>query len=60
MPVPKRRKSRSLRDRGRTHKKLSAIQLIECKQCSAKIRPHRICPECGYYKERPYRTIVTS
>ena len=23
--------------------------LTECKQCKAKIMPHIVCPECGYY-----------
>ncbi|MGC8907832.1 MAG: 50S ribosomal protein L32 [Desulfomonilaceae bacterium] len=52
MPVPKKRVSRTRRDKRRTHKKLVPVNLTECPQCSEYMMPHRICPSCGYYKER--------
>ena len=26
--------------------------LIECGNCGNKVLPHRICPKCGYYKDK--------
>ena len=60
MPVPRRRHSKARRDRARTHKKLTAIQLVKCGQCGSMKPRHRICPECGTYAGRAYKTIVKS
>lgn len=60
MPVPRRRHSKSRRDKARTHKKLHAQKPTACDNCGEVKMQHRICPKCGYYKGRPYRTIVTS
>ncbi|MGO9568317.1 MAG: 50S ribosomal protein L32 [Desulfomonilaceae bacterium] len=57
MPVPKKRVSRTRRDKRRTHKKLTAVNLVKCPQCSQLMLPHRICPGCGFYKGRA--VIVT-
>lgn len=51
MPVPKRRTSRRTRDSRRTHQKLEVPGLSTCTTCAALIRPHRVCPECGHYKD---------
>ncbi|GAB4307811.1 MAG: 50S ribosomal protein L32 [Myxococcota bacterium] len=51
MAVPKRKKSKSRRDMRRSsHWKLAAPTYENCPQCGAVKRPHRICPECGFYK----------
>lgn len=50
MPVPKKRVSRTRRDKRRTHKKLVALSLAECPECKEAVLPHRICPSCGFYK----------
>ncbi len=34
----------------RTHYKITANGLVECSNCGAKIRSHRACPKCGFYK----------
>lgn len=52
MPVPKKRVSRTRRDKRRTHKKLTAVVPVNCPQCSEPKLPHRICPSCGYYRDR--------
>jgi len=53
MAVPKRRVSKTRRDKRRSSVwKLTAPELIKCSQCGEFKRPHRICPECGYYKGR--------
>ena len=59
MPVPKRRTSRSKRDKRRSHNALSVPNLVECPHCLEKTMPHRIC-KCGYYKGRQYEGIEVS
>lgn len=51
MAVPKRKTSKSKRDKRRTHQKLTAPQVMECPQCGEAKAPHRACAECGAYKE---------
>ncbi|NLC11837.1 MAG: 50S ribosomal protein L32 [Firmicutes bacterium] len=50
MAVPKRRTSKTRRDKRRTHWKLSAPSLVKCPQCHELKLPHRVCGSCGYYK----------
>lgn len=50
MAVPFRKVSKTRRDMRRTHYKVTANGLVECTNCGAKIRPHRACPKCGFYK----------
>lgn len=52
MGVPKRKTSRSRRDKRRNHQRLYVPSLSICPQCGAARLPHRICPSCGFYKER--------
>ncbi|MFY9114544.1 MAG: 50S ribosomal protein L32 [Dethiobacteria bacterium] len=52
MAVPKRRTSKARRDRRRAHKKLKAVQLVECPRCFELKLPHRVCMKCGFYKDR--------
>ncbi|HBC92026.1 MAG TPA: 50S ribosomal protein L32 [Pelotomaculum sp.] len=53
MGVPKRKSSKQRgRQRRAANEKLEAPVLVSCPQCRALIRPHHLCPECGYYKAR--------
>jgi len=52
MPNPKRKLSKSRRDKRRTHYKAVAPALSVCPQCGAVKMPHRACNECGYYNGR--------
>ena len=52
MAVPKRKTSKSKRDKRRTHQKLKAPNLSTCPQCGEAKLPHRACPSCGSYKGR--------
>lgn len=52
MPVPKRKVSKSKRDKRRTHQKLEAPALTTCPQCGETRLPHHACPSCGTYKGR--------
>lgn len=50
MPSPKRKNSKSRRDKRRANWKLTVPGLVECPQCHALKMPHRVCSECGFYK----------
>ncbi|TKJ33897.1 50S ribosomal protein L32 [bacterium (candidate division B38) B3_B38] len=50
MANPKRRHSKSRRDKRRARLSLTSPSLSECPQCHETKLPHRVCPHCGYYK----------
>jgi len=50
MANPKRRISPARRGNKRAHQKLQAVQLVRCSNCGTSIRPHHICPSCGFYR----------
>ena len=52
MALPKRKKSKSKRDKRRTHQKTDAPNLSDCPECGEAKLPHHACPSCGYYKGR--------
>jgi large subunit ribosomal protein L32 len=52
MAVPKRKTSKSKRDKRRTHKKMTVPNLSTCPQCGETKLPHHVCPSCGSYKGR--------
>jgi len=52
MALPKRRQSKSRRDKRRTHWKLSVPNIVDCPNCNQPKLPHRACPNCGYYNDR--------
>lgn len=50
MAVPFRKVSKTRKNMRRTHYKITANGLVECPNCKEMIRPHRVCPKCGFYK----------
>ncbi len=52
MAVPKRRTSRARRDRRRAHDALRPPARATCPNCGAPRAPHRVCPSCGFYRDR--------
>ncbi len=52
MAVPKRKTSKSKRDKRRTHQKISGPRVMECPECGEAKLPHRVCRECGSYNGR--------
>ena len=53
MAVPKRKVSRSRRDKRRSNVcKLDTPAFSVCPQCGELKTPHRVCGNCGYYKGR--------
>jgi len=60
MPNPKRKHSRSRRDKRRSaNSKLYAANLSVCSHCKKARLPHRVCPHCGYYNGKPVLVIKT-
>ncbi len=49
MAVPKRKTSKTRRDKRRTHDKLTAPAVGTCSKCGEPKRPHHICESCGTY-----------
>ncbi len=52
MPNPKRRHSKSRRNKRRSHDFLSVRSASECPNCHESKLPHRVCLHCGYYQGR--------
>ena len=52
MAVPKRKMSKSRRDKRRANWKLSIPGMVECPQCHQMKLSHRVCAECGHYNGR--------
>jgi large subunit ribosomal protein L32 len=53
MPNPKRKHSKTRRDKRRTHYKAVAPTVSTCSNCGASVQLHRVCPECGFYRGKP-------
>jgi len=53
MGVQQHRRSKArIRRRRAENLKLESPKVIECPQCHELTQPHRVCPACGYYKNR--------
>jgi len=52
MPGPKSRVSRSRRGMRRAHDSAAPTTVINCSNCGALVKPHHVCPSCGYYSEK--------
>ena len=53
MAVPKQKKSKSKkRSRRANHDRVSLAKFVECPHCGEYMKPHHVCPNCGYYKDR--------
>ena len=49
-PLPKRKVSKSRRDRRRAHDALTPKHLVVCENCGEYHIAHRVCPKCGSYR----------
>ncbi len=53
MAVPKRKTSKQRKNKRRASSyRLNKATISECPQCHEPKQPHRICGNCGYYKNR--------
>lgn len=51
-PLPKRKISKSRRNRRRAHDALQLKHLVECEGCGEYHIAHRVCPQCGSYNDK--------
>lgn len=49
MAVPKKRNTKSRRDKKRMHIYLDHPALTDCSNCGAKVLRHHMCQNCGFY-----------
>ncbi|MEE2823040.1 MAG: 50S ribosomal protein L32 [Acidobacteriota bacterium] len=59
MANPKRRHSKSRTGKRRAHDFLTAPSLSICSNCGGAVLPHRVCPNCGYYKGQQVIEVET-
>lgn len=52
MAVPKKKTSKSRRDKRRSHHALGAKNAAECQNCGEIKLPHHVCGACGHYDGR--------
>ncbi len=50
MPVPKRKTSKSRRDKRQSTKFLRPQAITMCNNCGHPLLPHQACESCGFYK----------
>jgi len=50
--VPKRKHSKTRQAKRRANWKLSSPNLTNCPQCHELKLSHRVCPSCGFYKDK--------
>ncbi|MAE71461.1 MAG: 50S ribosomal protein L32 [Gemmatimonadetes bacterium] len=59
MNTPKRRHSKSRRDKRRANWRMIKTDLSICSNCGAHSLPHRVCPSCGHYAGREVVPLET-
>jgi large subunit ribosomal protein L32 len=52
MAVPKRKTSKSRKNKRRSHDRLAAPPTTKCSNCGQAKLPHSVCPNCGHYAGR--------
>ncbi len=52
MAVPNRKISKEKKIKRRSHHAIGKPNLVACTNCGTLIMPHRVCPECGNYKNK--------
>ena len=52
MATPKRRHSKARKKKRRAHDALQRVGTSVCPNCGVRKLPHRVCHECGTYKDR--------
>lgn len=50
--VPFRKVSKTRKRMRRSHNALELPGMVKCSNCGEMIKPHRVCPNCGTYKNK--------
>jgi large subunit ribosomal protein L32 len=60
MAVPKRKKSKAktAMRKAQWMKKLNVPGLSLCSECGQPKPPHKVCPHCGYYKDKEVIEVI--
>jgi large subunit ribosomal protein L32 len=58
MAVPKKKTSKSRRDRRRANHGIARPAVATCARCRSPKLSHRICPTCGTYRDREYEQLT--
>jgi large subunit ribosomal protein L32 len=59
MAVPKRKTSKSRRDRRRQQHGITPTASVTCTRCKSPKLAHRVCPTCGTYRDRAYEAAAS-
>ena len=59
MANPKRKTSKSRKNKRRTHWILKENELVDCPRCHEMRLPHRACPKCGYYNGKKVLVVAS-
>ena len=59
MAVPKKKTSKSRRDKRRATHRLESPRVNTCPQCGRPKQPHRMCPNCKTYNGREIEPLRT-
>jgi len=59
MAVPKKKTSKSRRDKRRATHRIEAPRVNTCPQCGRPKQPHRMCPNCKTYAGREIEPLRT-
>lgn len=57
MAVPRNRSSNASKKSRRAHHALKEKNIGICPKCGQHVLPHRMCNDCGAYKERIYKPV---
>jgi large subunit ribosomal protein L32 len=60
MGLPSKRRTKQQKRERSSHFALVSKGLTTCEHCKRKILPHRVCPNCGYYRGRQVLKLETS
>jgi large subunit ribosomal protein L32 len=58
MAVPKKRHTKSQRNRRRSHLALKGKSFLVCQKCGESVLPHHTCMNCGFYKGREVVNVL--
>ena len=51
MAVPRHKPSKQKKRSRRAHDSLSGVGFYTCPRCNHEKLPHRVCDNCGYYRD---------
>ena len=58
MAVPKKRHTKSKRNKRRQHLYIKTPRFSRCPKCGKEVLGHTVCPNCGYYRGREVINVL--